>query len=138
MKKLLAFALVLAAFAPAVTAQTAAGFTGKWEGTFTMQATDGTDRPPRPVEFNLTQKGKVLTGTGGPPDRQWTIEKAAVAAGKASFEVQQPDGPLFKFTLTIVKGRLQGEMTGERNGVVGGHAKVDAAKAKAVDAPKSK
>jgi hypothetical protein len=28
--------------------------------------------------------------------------------GKATFEVQEPNGPLFKFTLTIVKGRLQG------------------------------
>jgi hypothetical protein len=37
---------------------------------------------------------------------------------------------LFKFTLTIVQGRLQGEMTGEREGVVRGRAKVDAAKAK--------
>ena len=43
--------------------------------------------------------------------------------------MQQPNGPLFKFTLTIVKGRLQGDMAGERDGVVRGHAKVDAAKA---------
>ena len=79
--------------------------------------------------FNLTQKGKVLTGTGGPPDQQWEVAKGAVNAGKATFEVQQPNGPLFKFTLTIVKGRLQGDMIGERDGVVRGHAKVDAAKA---------
>ena len=82
---------------------------------------------PRPVVFNLTQKGKVLTGTAGPADRQWTVEKGVVNAGKATFEVQQPDGPLFKFTLTIVKGRLQGDMAGTRDGVVRGHAKVDAA-----------
>jgi hypothetical protein len=42
--------------------------------------------------------------------------------------VQQPNGPLFKFALTIVKGRLQGEMAGEQDGVVRGHAKVDAGK----------
>ena len=132
MKKLLALALVLAALAPTVpAAQATASFTGKWEGTFTMQAPDGTERPPRPVEFNLTQKGKALTGTAGPPDKQWTVEKAAVNAGTATFEVQQPDGPLFKFTLTIVKGRLQGEMAGERDGVVRGKAKVDAGKAAA-------
>ena len=63
-------------------------------------------------------------------ERQWKVEKGAVEAGKATFEVQQPDGPLFKFTLTVVKGRLQGDMAGEREGVVRGHAKVDAAKAK--------
>ena len=130
MKKLIAFAFVLAALAPAVAAQTAATFTGKWEGTFKMQRSDGTEGDPRPVVFDLTQKGKALTGTAGPPDRQWTIEKGAVAGGKATFAVQQPDGPLFKFTLTIVKGRLQGDMAGERDGVVRGHANVDAAKAK--------
>jgi hypothetical protein len=129
MKTLASFALVLVALAPAVAAQTSASLTGKWEGTFTMQRPDGTEGDADPVVFNLTQKGKVLTGTAGPGEQQWTIEKGAVNAGKATFEVQQPNGPLFKFTLTIVKGRLQGEMTGERDGVVRGRAKVDAAKA---------
>ena len=130
MKRLLAVALVLAAFTPVVAAQktAAASFTGKWEGTFTRQRPDGTEGS-QPVVFNLTQKGKTLTGTGGPPDKQWNVEKGAVDAGKATFEIQQPDGPLFKFVLTIVKGRLQGDMTGERDGVVRGQAKVDAAKA---------
>ena len=133
MKKLIAFALVLT-LAPAVSAQTSASFTGKWEGTFTMQRPDGTAGEPRPVVFNLTQKTKELTGTAGPADRQWKIENGAIADGKATFDVQQPDGPLFKFTLTIVKGRLQGEMAGQRDGVVRGRAKVDAAK---VDAQKA-
>ena len=128
MKSLIAFALVLAALAPAVAAQTSASFTGKWEGTFKMQRQDGTEGDPRPVVFDLAQKGTALTGTAGPADRQWKVEKGAVTAGKATFEVQQPDGPLFKFTLTIVKGRLQGDMAGEKDGVVRGHAKVDAAK----------
>ena len=130
MKRLVAFALALAVLAPAIAAQTTASFTGKWEGTFTMQRPDGTEGNPDDVVFNLTQKGKLLTGTAGPSNEQWTIAKGAVAAGTATFEVQQPNGPLFKFTLTIVKGRLQGEMTGERDGVVRGRAKVDAAKAK--------
>jgi hypothetical protein len=130
MKKLIALVLVLAALAPAVSAQTSASFTGTWEGTFKMQRPDGTEGDPRPVVFNLTQKGKTLTGTAGPADRQWKVENGAVTGGKATFEVQQPDGPLFKFTLTIVKGRLQGEMAGEREGVVRGRAQVDAAKAK--------
>src|SRR5688572_29618034 len=128
MKKLLAFALVLAALAPALAAQTTASFTGKWEGTFTRTRSDGTENT-QPVVFNLTQKDKALEGTAGPADKQWKIEKGAVTAGKATFEVQQPEGPLFKFTLTIVKERLQGDMVGERDGVVMGQAKVDAAKA---------
>lgn len=129
-RNLLAVALLIVGFAPAFAAQTATSFTGKWQGTFTMQRPDGTEGNPQDVVFNLAQKGKVLTGTAGPADKQWTIEKGAVAAGKATFEVQQPNGPLFKFALTIVKGRLQGDMAGERDGVVRGHAKVDAAKAK--------
>ena len=41
MKKLVVVAIVLLALAPAVAAQTAATFTGKWEGTFKMQRSDG-------------------------------------------------------------------------------------------------
>jgi hypothetical protein len=130
MKKLVGIAIVLLTLASAAAAQTGSTFTGKWEGTFKMQRNDGTEGDPRPVAFDLTQKGKVLTGTAGPPDRQWNIEEGAVNAGKATFAVQQPDGPLFRFTLTIAEGRLQGDMAGERDGVVRGHAKVDAAKAK--------
>jgi hypothetical protein len=128
MKRLIALALVFAALVSAVAAQTSASFTGKWEGTFTRQRPDGTEDTNK-VVFDLTQRGKELTGSAGPADQQWKIEKGAVTAGKATFEVQQPNGPLFKFALTIVKGRLQGDMTGERDGVVRGRAKVDAAKA---------
>ena len=130
MKKLVVLAIALLTFAPAAVAQTATAFTGKWDGTFKMQRPDGTEGNPSPVVFNLVQKGKLLTGTAGPADKQWTIEKGAVDAGKATFQVQQPEGPLFRFTLTIVKGRLQGDMAGEREGVVRGHAKVDAEKTK--------
>jgi hypothetical protein len=38
MTRLLVFALALTALAPAAAAQTSAGFTGKWEGTFTLDA----------------------------------------------------------------------------------------------------
>jgi hypothetical protein len=130
MKTLAACALLLATLAPAATAQTAGSFTGKWEGTFTLQRPDGTEGEPNRVVFTLTQKGKVLTGTAGPANQQWEIAKGVVNAGKATFELQQPNGPLFKFALAIVKDRLQGEMTGERDGQVRGQAKVDAAKAK--------
>jgi hypothetical protein len=130
MKKLVMFAIVITSLGATVAAQTASTFTGKWEGTFKMQRTDGTLGPEKSIQLNLTQKAKVLTGTGGPADQQWPIAKGAVSAGKATFEVQQPDGPLFKFTVTIVKGHLVGDMVGERDGVVLGQAKVDATKAK--------
>ena len=128
MKRLAALVFVLAAFASPLAAQTAAGLTGKWEGTFKGVRPDGTEGNPNNVVFNLTQKGKALTGTAGPADQQWPIAKGEVAAGKATFEVQQPDGPLYKFSLSLVKGRLQGDMVGERDGQTR-RAKVDAAKA---------
>jgi hypothetical protein len=127
---LIAIVLVFVACISGPAAQSGTSFTGKWEGTFKLQRPDGTEGNAQNVVFDLTQKGKQLTGTAGPPDKQWKIDKGAVNAGKATFEVQQPDGPLFKFTLTIVKGRLQGDMAGERDGVVRGQAKVDAARAK--------
>jgi hypothetical protein len=131
MKTLLAIALVITSFAPAVTAQTAADFTGKWEGTFTREAPDGTTKPT-PIVFNLTQKGKELTGTAGPAEQQTAIAKGgSVANGKATFEVPLPNGTVYKFALSIAKGRLQGDMTGERDGKTLGTAKVDAAKAAA-------
>jgi hypothetical protein len=134
MKRFLAVALVLAAFAPTLAAQTTANFTGKWEGTFTRERPDGTTFPPQAIVFNLTQKGKTLTGTAGPADKQTEITKAAITAGKATFEVGPGNGQVFKFSLSIVKGRLQGDMVGERDGVVAGKAKVDAAKAAAAKA----
>lgn len=128
MQRLLVVVLAMAVIAPAVAAQSSSSFTGRWEGTFTMQRPDGTEGEPRPILFDLTQKGKALTGTAGPGEQVWTVERGTVANGKATFEVQQPGGPLFKFNLAVVKGRLQGEMTGERDGVVRGNARVDAAR----------
>ncbi len=130
MKKLVMFALVVTSLAASAAAQTAASFSGKWDGTFKMQRPDGTEGSDNTIQLNLSQKAKALTGTAGPPEEQWPIAKGAVNAGKATFEVQQPNGPLFKFTLTIEKGHLVGDMAGERDGVVRGHAKVDLTKAK--------
>lgn len=121
---------LMAAHTPAAEAQSKPSFSGTWEGMFALQRPDGTEGEPRPVLFDLTQKGTSLTGTAGPVEQQWKIEKGGVANGRATFEVQQPDGPLFKFALTLVKGRLQGEMTGERDGVVRGKARVDAGRRK--------
>jgi hypothetical protein len=127
MKTLAAMALLLLTMAPA-QAQTKT-LTGKWDGTFTRTAPDGQTQSI-PVMFNLTHKGKVLTGTVGPnADRQWEIEKGAVDADKVTFQVQQPDGPLRKFTLALVEDRLKGEMLAELNGQ-SFTAKVDAGRAK--------
>jgi hypothetical protein len=139
MKKLVALAaLVFVALAPAVAAaQAPAGFTGKWDGTFILTKPDGTKADPREISFNLTQKGKVIDGTAGPAAQQQKIEKGVATAGKATFDVPLPNGSTFRFALTIVKGHLQGDMTGiGSGGAVTGKAKVDATKAKPADVKK--
>ena len=128
MKTLAAFALLLLTMVPA-QAQTT-NLTGKWTGTLTRSAPDGRTQAIDWM-FDLTQKDKVLTGTTGPnAERQWPIQKGAVEGSKVTIQVQQPEGPMRTFTLTLVKGRLQGEMLAEAQGQ-SFTAKVDAERAKA-------
>jgi hypothetical protein len=128
MTTLTTLAFLLLSMVPAQTQD--ANLTGKWTGTLTRTAPDGRTQSLG-LMFDLTQKGKVITGTVGPnADRQWTIEKGGTVDGpKVTFKVQQPDGPMRTFTLTLVKGRLQGEMLAEMNGE-SFTAKVDAERAK--------
>jgi hypothetical protein len=128
MHTLLAMTVLLFAMVPAQ--EKATNLTGKWTGTFTRTAPDGQTQSIN-FTFDLTQKGKVLTGTAGPDaERQWKIEKGTVNGTKVNFVVQQPDGPLRTFTLALVKDRLQGEMLAELKGQ-SFTAKVDAGRAKA-------
>ena len=130
MKKLTSFALVVAvSLIPALAVAQATNVTGKWLATFTRTAPDGRTQSIT-FDFHLTQKGKVLTGTVGPnAERQWPIEKGAVDGVKVSFQTQQPDGPLRKFTLTLVKDHLQGTQQLEFNGEKA-ETTVDAVRAK--------
>jgi hypothetical protein len=115
MKILAALALVLLTCAPAQAQKT--DLTGKWTGTLTRTAPDGTSQSIA-FMFDLKQEGTVVTGTAGPnADRQWPIDKGGTVEGtNVKFKVQQPDGPLRTFTLSLVKDRLQGEMLAELNG----------------------
>jgi hypothetical protein len=127
MQTLAAIVLVLFAFAPAQSKPTS--LTGKWTGTLTRTAPNGQTQAIDWIA-DLTQKDKVLTGTTGPnADRQWKLDKGAVEGTKVTFSVQQPDGPMRTFTLTLVKDRLQGEMLAELNGQ-SFTAKVDLGRAK--------
>jgi P pilus assembly chaperone PapD len=127
MKTLAALAILAMTVAPA-QAQTSS-LTGKWNGTMTRTAPDGRTQSID-LMLDLTQKAKVLTGTVGPnAERQWPIEKGVVNGTKVTFQVQQPDGPLRTFTLTLVDGRLVGDMLAEMNGQ-SFTAKVDAGRSK--------
>jgi hypothetical protein len=122
-------ALLTLALVPALVAAQATNLTGDWNATFTRTAPDGRTQSIT-FTFHLTQKGKELTGTIGPsPDRQWKIEKGVVAGAKIAFQAQQPDGPLRSFTLTYVKGRLQGMQKLEFQGQTA-EVTVDAERAK--------
>lgn len=113
MKTLAALAILVMTAAPA---QAQTSLTGKWDGTMTRTAPDGRTQSID-FMFDVTQKGKVLTGTVGPnAERQWPIEKGVVNGTKVTFQVQQPEGPLRTFTLTLVDERLKGTMLAEMNG----------------------
>ena len=111
---LVATALLVSVFAPALGAQT--DLTGDWNVTFTRTAPDGRTQSIT-FTFHFKQKGKEITGTIGPSaDRQWTVEKGVVDGTKITFQAQQPDGPLRSFKLALVKGRLEGMQTLEFQG----------------------
>jgi hypothetical protein len=129
MKTLAAIVLVALALVPAAAAPQATDLTGNWNATFTRTAPNGQTQSIT-FTFHFAQKGKVLTGTIGPePARQWKVEKGVVDGAKVSFQVQQPEGPLRSFTLTLAKGHLQGTMKLEFNGQTA-EATVDAERAK--------
>ena len=114
MNTLAALTVLLLTLTPAQAQST--DLTGKWTGTLTRTAPDGSTQSID-FMFDLTQKKNVLTGTAGPnAERQWKIEKGAVDGSKVKFQVQQPEGPLRTFTLAVVEGRLQGEMLAELDG----------------------
>jgi hypothetical protein len=110
MKTITSFVLAVALVASSaltLSAQ-ATDLTGKWLATFVRTAPNGQTQSIT-FDFHLTQKGKVLTGTAGPtPERQWKIEKGVVDGNKVTFEVQQIDGPLRTYTLTLEKDHLKG------------------------------
>ena len=114
MNALAAVALLLFTMVSPV-AQTA-NLTGKWTGTLTRTAPTGQSQA---IDWmlDLAHQGKVVNGTAGPnAERQWRFEQGTFENGKVVFKVQQPDGPMRTFTLTLVNDRLQGEMLAELNG----------------------
>ena len=109
-------ALALALFTMISVSAQAPNVTGKWTGTLTRTSPEGQTQSLN-FMFELTQKGKVLTGTAGPnAERQWPIEKGTVNGADVTFRFQQPEGPMRTFTLKLVNDHLQGEMLAELNG----------------------
>ncbi len=104
---------VLAAQSPAPAK--AADLTGSWYGTFIISV-NGEQVDEDEAYMTLTQKGTDLTGTAGPnPDQQWPLQNGKVDGAKVTFEVQA-DGPMLKFALTLVEGRLKGDASASMDG----------------------
>lgn len=126
---LLVLALVLSPILSAVPAlsQDIKDLTGKWDGAFIISMNGQVQDDV--AHMNLTQKDKVITGTVGPTlDRQWPITAGKVDGAKVTLEVQG-DGPIIKFTLTLVEGRLKGDALADMNGETM-TAKVDVGRSK--------
>lgn len=130
MRKLASIALVLVTVCAGLAAQTP-DFNGKWTGTLTGIRPDGTTGNPNPMEMNLTQKGKVLTGTAGPnAETQWKVENGVVTGNKATFQVTQAtNGVVHKFTVTLTRDKIAGDIVSELNGETR-KGKMEATKAK--------
>lgn len=127
---LLALALATLALSPVLHAvQTAkpVDLTGTWTGSFVISM-NGEQRDD--VAFLvLTQKGAALTGTAGPSlEQQWPIADGKVDGTKVTFGAQS-GGPVIKFVLTLVDGRLKGDATADDGGMVMS-AKVDVGRSK--------
>jgi hypothetical protein len=92
-------------------ALSAADVTGKWSGTIDVEDAGSTTE----VHVEFVQKAGAISGTigrAGGAD-EGTIRNGKVDGAKISFEVvsAQTSSP-FKFTLTLVNDRLEGEMKG--------------------------
>ena len=90
--------------------------TGVWTGTFTRSTGEQSG-----VHLDLKQKGAELTGTVGPGlDQQVAITNGKVTTVKdvtsVTFDATQPSGLVLQFALTVVDGRLKGNVTAEANG----------------------
>lgn len=85
--------------------------TGKWSGTIDVEDSGSST----PVQVELVQKSDMVSGkigrTGG--GDEGTIRNGKVEGTKVSFEVVAHENTSpFKFTLTLIEDRLEGEMKG--------------------------
>ena len=88
-----------------------ADVSGKWSGTIDVEDSGSTT----PVQVELVQKADLLSGkigrTGGGDES--TIRSGKVDGTKVVFEAVSPEhSNPFKFTLTLIDDRLEGEMKG--------------------------
>ena len=93
----------------------AADATGRWTGTLTPAAPDGSQQQ-HPALLVLKQDGVKLTGTAGPDASDQTpIENGKAENGVLYFEASK-DNAIMKFTLKHEGDEITGDITREREG----------------------
>ncbi len=96
-----------------------ADVTGKWAGTISGTAEDGSPREDGAVLI-LTQKDKTVTGTvGGSETDQHNITSGTIADNKVTINAVTPNGREIKLDLTVEGEEMKGTlMLGERTAKV--------------------
>jgi hypothetical protein len=95
----------------------AADVTGTWSGTFSAIGDDGQPGTPDGAFVVLKQSGATITGSGGPDaNEQWPIQNGKIVADKITAEVVNPDGTIFKLTMTVNGDHIAGEASVTREG----------------------
>jgi len=102
---------------------------GRWAGSFAAIGPDGVEQGAQPANMILKQSGSQVTGTAGPENEQWPIQKGKMEGAKLTVEVKSPDDELYQCALTLTGGNLKGECTVQGNGQTG-KGKVEFARAK--------
>ncbi len=98
--------LYLLAFFVLAAALLAADATGSWSGNVTI---GGETRSAYAV---LKQSGANLTGTAGPGEgEQWPIQNGKIEGNKVSFAVSDPNGAVYKVSVTLDGNKAAGEVT---------------------------
>ena len=88
----------------------AADVTGKYSGTYTAPGDDGQLRESS-VLVILKQTGTAVTGSGGPDEsRQYPIRNGKIAGNTVTGEAVNPDGPVYKLTLTVTGDKMAGNI----------------------------
>jgi hypothetical protein len=103
--------------------------TGKWTGTFNIQASDGTPMEQGEVVMHLTHTGSAITGSIGPSEEeQHPIVQGKMEGDKVTLEIKR-EQQVIKVDLTLTGERLKGGATlnmEDRTAT----AKIDAGRAK--------
>jgi hypothetical protein len=87
---------------------TPAGVTGRWEGSLTSQAEDGSTKTDTAVLL-LEQKDTTVTGTiGGNENDQFAITAGKVEGNTLTITAQDRNGRDFRVTLTVEKDEMKG------------------------------